>query len=171
MHTLTLNFNTLPELADFMGRLNAHGPIKPPVWTADALLRPALATQSEPEHTPESPDSPTQSMIDSNPKPAGRPRGRPRKDAQAPGTLAAADPAPTPAVDTPAPLVTAASAPANPAPTIDDLRAALQKLNETKGLGACTALLAKYDATRISLLPAGKWIPFVEEARALALGA
>lgn len=164
MHTLTLNFQSFHDLNEFLNRVA-------PVNREEPRTSSIVASLNEPEHTPESPDSPTQSMIDSNPKPAGRPRGRPRKDAQAPGTLAAADPAPTPAVDTPAPLVTAASAPANPAPTIDDLRAALQKLNETKGLGACTALLAKYDATRISLLPAGKWIPFVEEARALALGA
>jgi hypothetical protein len=94
-------------------------------------------------------------------------RGRPRKDQAPTSTEPVSQPE---AAETKADEVTStvAEKPADPAPvqepakvvTLDDVRAALQRVNETKGLETAKALLAKVGAKRISEVAEEKYTEF-----------
>lgn len=127
--------------------------------TADTVdeLRVALAKFTAPEPVPQSVHATVETVMVPPPEVAAgakRAPGRPRK-----ATEMATVP---PAAEAPA-----AAADAGPA-TMDGVRAALTKLNDAKGMAACTEMLAKFDATRISQLAVGKWEDFIAACFAAA---
>lgn len=122
--------------------------------TADTVdeLRAALAKFTAPEPVPQSVHATVETVITPAPD-TKRPPGRPRKLKE---EAAAAPPAqPAPVADV-------------PPPTMDGVRAALTRLNDAKGMAACTEMLAKFDATRISQLAVGKWEDFIAACIAAA---
>lgn len=120
-----------------------------PVSTADVASSPAPALATLPAPAPHAPR-----------------RGRRPAD---PTSAPIASPGPTPSPAAPvAETAAPPSAPAAPAaavsttpPSVDDVRTALNGVNEKHGMGVCTALLTEFGAQRVSLVPEDKRVEFI----------
>jgi hypothetical protein len=173
--TITQDFDSVEDAADFLARVlgtAAQQPeqviniVPPATFTAEAVAAHTAAVTAGAKVRKPRAD-------------AGKPRG-PHKDKDAaPAAPAAqaqeaqrAEPVPPPAPATPpqAPAKVDAAPPVSPTAgvTLEDARAEMKRLNDTKGKGmdACIATLKAFGVNRISDLPKEKIGDFIKDVQA-----
>ena len=135
--TLSFKFNTLADAEDFLRH------------ASNQVFDGANPTPTPAPVKPEAPAPVAPAAESETPKAKNR-RGRPPR---VPGATKAVDPAPV------SPELSRALD--NAKVTLDDVRAALSRVNEAKGMPVARAVLAQFGAARVSEVPMDKYADFI----------
>lgn len=108
-----------------------------------------LTTTPQPDPLPEPEPAPEPQLEAFKPRRGRPPKAAPQSELEPVAAEPVAEPEPAPEVQTTQPAET----PAETSYTVDDARAALTRLNESKGLEEVRNLLMHFGATRISEVP------------------